>query len=299
MQYRTLDSMFEQMNTSGMNAAMLFAAAARPLVSRGSTSSSEERVPERGATPAAGSLVGAVNRENECEEAASCGLRGAREDSHSTCATGSQSSAASASARGGGAGSASGSGSGVGETDGGGGGGAGGRESARAASASFDCEYSERVVAPSTAENNALKWLEYRSQRLAAFSVGGRDLLCLPQAFEAFLKHLVGGLHTVYTKLKRLEVTPVICNVEQVRLLRQVGAIQAGVNRCKLIAPSEFDILYDDCTNATCASLPRPAPPPLSPPPGPSLATPFSCRLHSTWRCLLLYCCSVQYNVGL
>lgn len=26
---------------------------------------------------------------------------------------------------------------------------------------------------------------------------------------------MVGGLHTVYTKLKRLEVTPLICNVEQ------------------------------------------------------------------------------------
>ena len=35
--------------------------------------------------------------------------------------------------------------------------------------------------------------------------------------FEHFLKHLVGGLHTVYTKLKRLEITPVVCNVEQVK----------------------------------------------------------------------------------
>ena len=28
-------------------------------------------------------------------------------------------------------------------------------------------------------------------------------MLCLPQAFELFLKNLVGGLHTVYTKCKR------------------------------------------------------------------------------------------------
>ena len=36
------------------------------------------------------------------------------------------------------------------------------------------------------------------------------------KAFEIFLKHLVGGLHTVYTKLKRLSITPLVCNVEQV-----------------------------------------------------------------------------------
>lgn len=72
----------------------------------------------------------------------------------------------------------------------------------------------------------------------------------LPQAFELFLKHLVGGLHTVYTKLKRLNVIPVVCNVEQVRTLRGLGAIQPGVNRCKLIAPREFDVLYEDCTSS-------------------------------------------------
>ena len=222
--------------------AIMFASATRAHLNCESVSSSDEPMAEAGAMA---SLVanGAPNRENEnSDEAAACGLRSARADSHSTCATGSatgsQSSAASA----------------AGGADSGadGAGGATGPNSTHAAS--FEYDYSERVVAPSTPENNALKWLEYRGQRLAAFTVGGRDLLCLPQAFEGFLKHLVGGLHTVYTKLKRLEVTPVICNVEQVRLLRQVGAIQAGVNRCKLIAPSEFDILYDDCTNATCAS---------------------------------------------
>ena len=30
-----------------------------------------------------------------------------------------------------------------------------------------------------------------------------KTMLCLPQAFELFLKNLVGGLHTVYTKCKR------------------------------------------------------------------------------------------------
>ena len=34
------------------------------------------------------------------------------------------------------------------------------------------------------------------------------------------MKHLVGGLHTVYTKLKRLDVIPIVCNVEQVSKTR-------------------------------------------------------------------------------
>nr|WMI31537.1 Dach [Stenostomum brevipharyngium] len=117
---------------------------------------------------------------------------------------------------------------------------------------------SDKPVAANIPENNQLKMLDYRNRKVAAFSVNGRTLICLPQAFEFFLKNLVGGLHTVYTKLKRLEVTPVVCNVEQVRVLRSVAAIQPGVNRCKLIAPSEFDTLYDDCTNSTA----RPGRPP-------------------------------------
>ncbi|CAH8436994.1 unnamed protein product [Schistosoma intercalatum] len=104
---------------------------------------------------------------------------------------------------------------------------------------------------PNLPENNQVHFLEYRGAHLATFTVNGRDLICLPQAFELFLKHLVGGLHTVYTKLKRLDIIPVVCNVEQVRILRGLGAIQPGVNRCKLIAPQEFDILYADCTNSS------------------------------------------------
>lgn len=104
--------------------------------------------------------------------------------------------------------------------------------------------------ASSNPENNTCRLVDYRGARVASFNVDGRQLICLPQAFDLFLKHLVGGLHTVYTKLKRLDVTPVVCNVEQVRVLRGLGAIQPGVNRCKLISPAEFDILYEDCTNS-------------------------------------------------
>ena len=53
---------------------------------------------------------------------------------------------------------------------------------------------------------NEYRIIEYRGARIAAFMSANRNpceyLLCLPQAFELFLKHLVGGLHTVYTKLK-------------------------------------------------------------------------------------------------
>ncbi|KAI1721098.1 SKI/SNO/DAC family domain-containing protein [Ditylenchus destructor] len=91
----------------------------------------------------------------------------------------------------------------------------------------------------------------YRGERVAGFEMesGLRHMICLPQVYELFLKQLVGGLHTVYTKLKRLNIHPLICNVEQVRALRSLGAIQPGVNRCKLIEKMDFDKLYDDCTN--------------------------------------------------
>lgn len=97
---------------------------------------------------------------------------------------------------------------------------------------------------------NECKLVDYRGQKVAAFMIQGETMLCLPQAFELFLKHLVGGLHTVYTKLKRLDIVPLVCNVEQVRILRGLGAIQPGVNRCKLLACKDFDILYRDCTTA-------------------------------------------------
>uniref|UniRef100_A0A671SXH0 Dachshund d n=1 Tax=Sinocyclocheilus anshuiensis TaxID=1608454 RepID=A0A671SXH0_9TELE len=109
-----------------------------------------------------------------------------------------------------------------------------------------------------TPQNNECRMVELRGAKVASFTVDGQELICLPQAFDLFLKHLVGGLHTVYTKLKRLEITPVVCNVEQVRILRGLGAIQPGVNRCKLISRKDFESLYNDCTNASS----RPGRPP-------------------------------------
>ncbi|KAF7646987.1 hypothetical protein LDENG_00179440 [Lucifuga dentata] len=100
--------------------------------------------------------------------------------------------------------------------------------------------------------------VEVHGVKVASFTVNGVELICLPQVFELFLKHLVGGLHTVYTKMKRLDISPVVCTVEQVRVLRGLGAIQPGVNRCKLITRADFQTLYRDCTYASS----RPGRPP-------------------------------------
>uniref|UniRef100_A0A3B5ALY3 SKI/SNO/DAC domain-containing protein n=1 Tax=Stegastes partitus TaxID=144197 RepID=A0A3B5ALY3_9TELE len=102
------------------------------------------------------------------------------------------------------------------------------------------------------------RMVEVHGVKVASFTVNGAELICLPQVFELFLKHLVGGLHTVYTKLKRLDISPVVCTVEQVRVLRGLGAIQPGVNRCKLITRADFETLFRDCTNASS----RPGRPP-------------------------------------
>ncbi|XP_051642204.1 dachshund homolog 2 isoform X2 [Manacus candei] len=101
---------------------------------------------------------------------------------------------------------------------------------------------------------NECKMVDLHGVKVASFLVEGQELICLPQVFDLFLKHLVGGLHTVYTKLKRLDISPVVCTVEQVRILRGLGAIQPGVNRCKLITRKDFETLYNDCTNARCTS---------------------------------------------
>ncbi|CAG4974231.1 unnamed protein product [Parnassius apollo] len=106
-------------------------------------------------------------------------------------------------------------------------------------------------ISTSDPSANECKLVDYRGQKVAAFIIQGDTMLCLPQAFELFLKHLVGGLHTVYTKLKRLDIVPLVCNVEQVRILRGLGAIQPGVNRCKLLSCKDFDVLYRDCTTAS------------------------------------------------
>ncbi|XP_026099004.1 dachshund homolog 2-like isoform X2 [Carassius auratus] len=111
---------------------------------------------------------------------------------------------------------------------------------------------------PGGVHNNECKMVEVHGVKVASFTVEGQELICLPQVFDLFLKHLVGGLHTVYTKLKRLDICPVVCTVEQVRILRGLGAIQPGVNRCKLITRKDFEALYNDCTNASS----RPGRPP-------------------------------------
>ncbi|XP_051636417.1 dachshund homolog 1 isoform X1 [Pseudopipra pipra] len=171
----------------------------------------------------------------------------------------------------GGGGNGSGGGSGGGSpslgTGGGGsssGGGSGGTSTPNASAASAAGSlpgkpvYSTPSPVENTPQNNECKMVDLRGAKVASFTVEGCELICLPQAFDLFLKHLVGGLHTVYTKLKRLEITPVVCNVEQVRILRGLGAIQPGVNRCKLISRKDFETLYNDCTNASS----RPGRPP-------------------------------------
>lgn len=113
----------------------------------------------------------------------------------------------------------------------------------------FPRQYHSPPPVPSS-ESHECKIVDYRGAKVAAFIINGDTMLCLPQAFELFLKHLVGGLHTVYTKLKRLSIEPIVCNVDQVRILRGLGAIQPGVNRCKLLSVKHFDILFKDCTTA-------------------------------------------------
>uniref|UniRef100_A0A3Q2ZD71 Dachshund c n=1 Tax=Kryptolebias marmoratus TaxID=37003 RepID=A0A3Q2ZD71_KRYMA len=85
--------------------------------------------------------------------------------------------------------------------------------------------YATSSPVESTPQNNECKLVEVKGAKLASFTVKGAELICLPQAFDVFLKHLVGGLHTVYTKLKRLDISPVVCNVEQVRVLRGLGPV--------------------------------------------------------------------------
>jgi len=118
--------------------------------------------------------------------------------------------------------------------------------------------YSTPPPCESNPANNECTMTTIHNHRIAAFTINGEKYICLPQVFESFLKHLVGGLHTVYTKLKRLNITPLVCNVEQVRTLRAIGAIQPGVNRCKLITKRDFEALYHDCTTSSA----RPGRPP-------------------------------------
>lgn len=54
---------------------------------------------------------------------------------------------------------------------------------------------------PSDPTENECKIVEYRGQKVAAFIIQGETMLCLPQAFDLFLKNLVGGLHTGYLSI--------------------------------------------------------------------------------------------------
>jgi hypothetical protein len=72
------------------------------------------------------------------------------------------------------------------------------------------------MVSPNDPTANACKVVDFHGEKIASFNIHGKTMLCLPQAFEIFLKNLVGGLHTVYTKCKRLDIHPLVCNVEQV-----------------------------------------------------------------------------------
>ena len=114
----------------------------------------------------------------------------------------------------------------------------------------YNRHQSLQMVSPNDPTANACKIVDFHGEKIASFSIHGKTLLCLPQAFEIFLKNLVGGLHTVYTKCKRLGINPLVCNVEQVRVLRGLGSIQPGVNRCKLISDTDFEQLMMDCNTS-------------------------------------------------
>ncbi|XP_023349020.1 dachshund homolog 1 isoform X2 [Eurytemora carolleeae] len=113
------------------------------------------------------------------------------------------------------------------------------------------------MVSPNDPTANACKIVDFHGEKIASFNIHGKTMLCLPQAFELFLKNLVGGLHTVYTKCKRLDIHPLVCNVEQVRVLRGLGAIQPGVNRCKLIGDTDFEELMKDCNTSRPGRPPK------------------------------------------
>ena len=120
------------------------------------------------------------------------------------------------------------------------------------------------------------KLIDYRGEKVAGFTIDSNTMICLPQAYELFLKNMVGGLHTVYTKLKRLDIVPRICNVEQVRALRSLGAIQPGVNRCNSSAATTSTL---STKTAPPPPLPDPdvhpnavRPSPSTPPPSPPLS---------------------------
>ena len=110
----------------------------------------------------------------------------------------------------------------------------------------FDLNENETPTIP-PGKDYKLKMVNLNGVEIAAFNIDGEDLLCFPQVYDYFLKDMVSGMHTVYTKLKRMGIQGKNCNVEQVRMMRSVGAIGQVVNRCKLISAEDFNRLYEDC----------------------------------------------------
>ena len=52
----------------------------------------------------------------------------------------------------------------------------------------------------------------------------GYEMFDLKQAFDFFLRALVGGLHTVYSKCKKMNIHPIVCNTDQVRIFSTAPA---------------------------------------------------------------------------
>lgn len=82
---------------------------------------------------------------------------------------------------------------------------------------------------------------------ITALLTDDEELLCFPQLVDYFLKDHVAGMPTIYAKVKRMGILARSCNLEQVRLMRSMGAIGPVVNRCKLITMEDFKRLYEDC----------------------------------------------------
>lgn len=76
-----------------------------------------------------------------------------------------------------------------------------------------------QLLSPTSITNIGTQFYDFNGKRIIGFQIGNRQMICLPQIYELFLKQHVGGLHTVYTKLKRLNIQPLICNVDQARFL--------------------------------------------------------------------------------
>lgn len=81
--------------------------------------------------------------------------------------------------------------------------------------------------------NVRTKLFEFNGKTIVGFQVGTKHMICLPQLYDYFLKEHVGGLHTVYTKLKRLNIHPIICNVDQVKFFKFLFLV-ITVNKLKI-----------------------------------------------------------------